>query len=367
MPLFSDAYSASQAHPYWTGDSIIAFPTHPTRSHAAFPNIDTPFGKTKFNLINTLAPIASQYNRNNPNDLKALGGVINSIFKPKGSFDVRYYPNLPGVNRRGQTEYGKLNNRIVTGDYLNHHLYGLGLGALGFHENNPAIQNQFLGPWRPNHLRHTNSIVAGLKQWRTPNNAFQDKALQDYHQQLQAQDAPEADPPVYRAGITADSGPHNRFWQVAKEVGKAGLNALIAYGDELNQNNANRDTVPRRGPHPINTRRIQHTDVTLPRYHSPQHREFNITPNPSLHFDKPAPLYRNVEYDPAFKRYQQIAQQYRNRLQQGYFDNPLTNNSIESLYNLNRNVIRSRFPKSNIPFNAMQPRTWAPAVSGLTP
>jgi hypothetical protein len=125
-------------------NNFFQFLHHADEVEDDYPDINTPFGRIKNSVYDWLAESGGQVD---PLEYQTQ-------FAEEGPFDVRQRHDLPGHGERA-----RLNGRVVTGNELNHRLFGMALAAGGY-----GFEDTLSNPYMSKKLYPDSSIPAHLKQ-----------------------------------------------------------------------------------------------------------------------------------------------------------------------------------------------------------
>ncbi len=175
-------------------DQNPRFPIRPDLPIDAYPDITEPLDDLKFDMFNMLG----QSRAWKPDE--EIVQELHRHFSPEGAWDVidRKKPQFPGLDAFGHVEYGLYQNKPVSGNFLNHHLLGSAITALGHHPAVPGFSEipRYGRPFpvkdMPSHLREASAIMSGYmnalgdktwQKWDFPEDLYRDHPLSMTNQQ----------------------------------------------------------------------------------------------------------------------------------------------------------------------------------------
>jgi len=108
------------------------------------------------------------FNAQNPQmgSPKSVNGMLQDNFQPQGAWNLTSKPNFPG-----QTQYGQFKGGTVTGEFLNNHLFGMGMAASGQYpssglsDTDATYGTPYPQAQLPQGINHPEAIASGYKSY----------------------------------------------------------------------------------------------------------------------------------------------------------------------------------------------------------
>jgi len=108
----------------YTGIKIFRFPVSQNCRH--YPDITDGYDEFSSNLVKDVMHIKKK-----PLHRFKLMKMFLHNFATGEKWDTKFNPEFPGRDINGRVQYARYNNKIVTGNYISNHLYGLMCAAAG--------------------------------------------------------------------------------------------------------------------------------------------------------------------------------------------------------------------------------------------
>jgi len=143
------------------------FPTTPGLPANHYPDVTSQFNDVKDDMYGKI------FNAQHPQvgSPKSVNGMMQDNFQPQGAWDLTSKSGFPGTNNQGQTEYGQFKGGTVTGEFLNNHLFGMGMAASGQYpqsglsDNDPTYGQPYPQAQIPQGINHSEAIASGYKSY----------------------------------------------------------------------------------------------------------------------------------------------------------------------------------------------------------
>ncbi|MDD3419826.1 MAG: hypothetical protein PHE78_04390 [Candidatus Gastranaerophilales bacterium] len=113
----------------YTGPKELDFPTNPHLNPEKYPDVTKQYNELLESLLNT----ANEKNGKSKiiNFFKKCS-ALGKNFKTGDKWDTKFLENFPGRDINGKVQYARLNDKIVSANYVSNHIYGESLAKLGF-------------------------------------------------------------------------------------------------------------------------------------------------------------------------------------------------------------------------------------------
>lgn len=113
----------------YTGPKTMEFPTNPNLNPEKYPNVTKQYNELLENLLET---VNGKNGKSRVINFFKKCSALGQNFKTGDKWDTKFLENFPGRDINGKVQYAKLNDRIVSANYISNHIYGESLAKLGF-------------------------------------------------------------------------------------------------------------------------------------------------------------------------------------------------------------------------------------------
>jgi len=178
------------------------FPTTPGLPSDHYPDVTPQFNDVKDDMYGKI------FNAQHPQvgSPKSVNSLLQDNFQPQGCWDLTSKPGFPGKSDEGQTEYGQFKGGTVTGEFLNNHLFGLGMAASGQYpqdglsDSDPTYGTPYPQAQLPQGINHPEAIASGYKSYHG-DDSWQQQPITSLADNSTPAPVPDSNGPVLSAGI----------------------------------------------------------------------------------------------------------------------------------------------------------------------
>jgi len=177
--------------------STPSFPTTPGLPQAHYPDVTPQFNAVKDDMYRQV------FNAQNPQmgSPKSVNGMLQDNFQPQGAWDLTSKPNFPGQN-----QYAQYKGNTVTGEFLNNHLFGMGMAASGQYpssglsDSDPTSGKPYPQAQLPQGISHPQAIASGYKSYHG-DDSWQQQPMSSLADTSAPAPAPDPSVPVLKGRV----------------------------------------------------------------------------------------------------------------------------------------------------------------------